>query len=155
MTVSIVPGDIASPAAQELIAALDDHLGSLYPPEDNFLELPHEEVRDDRGTFLLALEGCRAVGCGAVRKVSGTTGEIKRMYVAPPVRGQGIGTALLQALESWARDAGIHRLVLETGDTQMDAIALYERAGFTQIPCFGPYAAAPRSRCFGKDLPGA
>jgi GNAT superfamily N-acetyltransferase len=75
------------------------------------------------------------------------------MYVAPEVRGQGIGHALLERLESEARALGVVRLVLETGDRQTEALALYDRAGFARIPPYGEYSAsATTSVCMSKSL---
>lgn len=82
-----------------------------------------------------------------------TTGELKRMYVAPSVRGQGIGRALVDALEGEARLLGITRIVLETGTRLAAAIRLYETMGYTRIPLFGEYVLSPEtSVCFGKTL---
>jgi putative acetyltransferase len=75
------------------------------------------------------------------------------MYVAPEVRGKGIGRALLTRLEAEARALGLARLVLETGTRQAEALALYRRAGFTEITAYGEYAASPgTSVCLGKVL---
>jgi putative acetyltransferase len=63
------------------MAALDDYLNGLYPPEDNFLDVAADELTDGRGTFLIAREDGIAVGCGAVRRISSTTAEVKRMFV--------------------------------------------------------------------------
>jgi ribosomal protein S18 acetylase RimI-like enzyme len=46
----------------------------------------------------------------------------------------------------------MRRLLLETGERQVEAVRLYQRAGFTRVPCFGEYADAPLSLCMGKDL---
>jgi GNAT superfamily N-acetyltransferase len=144
---------LASNDASALIEALNTETLGRYPdPADNFFELAEEEVAPGRGAFLVARWSGRAVGCGAVRMLEATTAELKRMYVAPDARGRGIGGAIVAALEEQARRLGARRLVLETGDRQPEAIALYTRAGFTPIPCFGEYANAPRSRCFGKVL---
>jgi len=142
----VAPEPLDSSDAQRLIAELDAFLTELYPPEDNFLELPSADV------FLVARDEGVAVGCGAVRFIDGTTAEIKRMYVSPAARGAGIGHRLLTDLESFAVDAGATRLVLETGERQLDALALYERFGFTVIPCFGEYAASKTSVCLEKTL---
>ena len=75
------------------------------------------------------------------------------MYVAPQVRGQGIGKAILARLEAEARALGLARLVLETGTRQTDALAFYSRAGFTEIPAYGEYLASPAtSVCLSKLL---
>ena len=65
----------------------------------------------------------------------------------------GIGRALLTRLEAEARALGLARLVLETGTRQAEALALYRRAEFTEIPAYGEYAASPgTSVCLAKVL---
>jgi putative acetyltransferase len=144
LTTSAEPLDSAD--AQRLIGDLDDHLNSLYPPEDNFTELPTADA------FLIARIDDVAVGCGAVRFLDASTAEVKRMYVAPAARGNGVGRRLLEDLEAFARSRGAQRLVLETGPLQVEALALYERAGFMTTPCWGEYAYGKNSLCFEKPL---
>jgi GNAT superfamily N-acetyltransferase len=75
------------------------------------------------------------------------------MFVSPAVRGQGLGRALVEALETEARRLGAKRLVLETGTRQHAALALYERCGFRPIPLYGEYLTSPTtSVCLGKVL---
>jgi GNAT superfamily N-acetyltransferase len=156
MDVTITAEALAGAVARALIAALDAETSARYPnPDDNFFELDAEEVADGRGAFLVARIGREPAGCGAVRLIGGwevVTAEIKRMYVAPSARGRGLGGRILTALEAEAEKLGARRLVLETGARQPEAIAVYTRAGFVPIPRFGPYADAPASLCFGKDL---
>ncbi len=78
--------------------------------------------------------------------------EIKRMYVAPDVRGRRLAAQILSHLEALARDFGYARVVLETGTLQPEAIRLYERSGYQRIPCYGSYADDGYSVCFGKVL---
>jgi putative acetyltransferase len=153
VTISAEPLD--GPESRRLLGALDDYLNSLYRPEENFLDLPANDVAEGRGVFLVARQDGVAVGCGAVRRISPTTAEVKRMFVTAAVRGGGVGPRILAELEAWARSAGITRLVLEAGDRQADAIRFYERSGFVAIPCFGEYAEAGLSRCYEKVLGAA
>ena len=146
---------IDGPESRRLLGALDDYLNSLYRPEENFLDLPADDVTGGRGAFLVARQDGLAVGCGAVRRISPTTAEVKRMFVTAAARGGGIGGRLLAELEAWARRAGITRLVLEAGDRQAEAIRFYEASGFVAIPCFGEYAEASLSRCYEKVLGAA
>jgi GNAT superfamily N-acetyltransferase len=150
----VIAGEpLGSEAVQVLIAALNAELSERYPnPEDNFFSLSEDEVQPGSGAFLVARLGGRAVGCGAVRRIEPTTAEIKRMYVTPEARGHGVARQILAALEAEARRIGATRVVLETGERQHEAIALYTRAGFARIPCFGEYADAPLSVCLGKTL---
>ena len=109
----------------------------------------------DLSVFLVARDDTgEAVGCGALRVLDDDTVELKRMYVRPAARGQGIGRALLAALEAAAARLGATRVRLETGPLQPDAIALYESSGYREIPCWGAYAEAPLSRCYERGLDG-
>lgn len=145
--------ELLSPAAQALIAALNAELSSIYPEQGaTHFRLDPEEVADGRGAFLVATRAAKPVGCGAVRRIYGRTGEIKRMYVPPEERGKGLSRLLLHALESEARALGIDRLVLETGVRQLAALALYERAGFSRVEPSGEHIGSPLSVCMAKDL---
>lgn len=145
--------DILSPVAQQLIGALNAELDHRYPEEGaNFFRLDADEVAEGRGGFFVAYNSGKPVGCGAVRRTDPHVAEIKRMYVAPTARGRGVGRRILDALEAEARRLGARRLVLETGPRQPEAIALYSRAGFTEIPLFGEYIGSEFSVCLAKDL---
>lgn len=145
---------LLSPLAQALIGELNAELSARYPEEGaNHFRLDAEDVADGQGAFLVAYLGGEPVACGAVRRNADGAAEIKRMYTRPAARGRGVATALLLALEGKAGDLGVARIVLETGERQPEALALYRRAGFVEIPCFGEYIDSPLSLCMGKDLP--
>ncbi|HEX6876686.1 MAG TPA: GNAT family N-acetyltransferase [Nocardioidaceae bacterium] len=78
--------------------------------------------------------------------------EIKRMYVAPWARRNGLARRILAHLESTARDAGAAVMVLETGIEQPEAIALYLSSGYSPVEGFGYYKWSPKSRYYGKPL---
>jgi putative acetyltransferase len=145
--------DILAPEARTLIDALNAELSSRYPePGANHFRLDPDEVAEGRGAFVIASRTGVAIGCGAIRTIEDRTGEIKRMYVSPEERGRRVGRALLAALEAEARALGMARLVLETGERQPEAIALYEREGFSRVEPFGEYVHSPLSVCMAKDL---
>lgn len=159
----IAPEPITSAISAALIAALNEELATRYPePGATHFRLDPEEVAPGNGTFLVARWFGRPVGCGALRRIGEAAlvrelgpgvGELKRMYVAPDARGQGVGHALLTRLEAEARALGLDRLVLETGTRQAEALTLYRRAGFTEIPAYGEYVASPgTSVCMAKSL---
>jgi len=103
--------------------------------------------------FFVAYRDSVPVGCGAMRRLDATTAELKRIYVIPAARDEGIGRAVLEALESEARKLGIQRLVLETGTRQDAALHLYRRCGFREVELFGEYLETPAtSICMAKDL---
>ncbi|OIJ67587.1 GNAT family N-acetyltransferase [Streptomyces mangrovisoli] len=78
--------------------------------------------------------------------------ELKRMYVVEEARGLGIARRILAALEEDARAAGRLRMVLETGDKQPEAIALYTSSGYEPCAKFGYYRDYESSRCYAKAL---
>lgn len=141
-----------------LVEALDAHLVPLAPAEFHF-GLNIEEMAGDDTTVFVARDGTgQAIGLGALKDVgldAGLrTGEVKRMFTAPAVRGQRIGSALLDAICARARDLGIERLVLETGvgEGLAAAVRLYENHGFTECGAILDYPDSGYSRFFEKKL---
>ena len=95
-----------------------------------------------------------AVGCGAIRELDPSRAEIQRMYVHRVYRRRHFGRAILQHLENEARRLGYSRLLLETGDRQSPAMALYEASGFHRTPPFGRHVDDPTSVCYERCLQG-
>ncbi len=95
-------------------------------------------------------------GCGGWRVHDAGRGvvELKRMYVEPAFRRRGVAGLVLSALERRAADAGHRHLVLNSGDRQPEALALYARAGYTPVAGYGVYADAPGAVFLGKQLSG-
>jgi putative acetyltransferase len=126
---------------RSLIAELEDSLAAEYPPEQRH-GLALDAIFQPHIQFFVARVARAAVGCAGVALFA-ELAEVKRMYVRPAARGRGIADALLARIESVTRDAGLARLCLETGDRQLGAIRVYERAGFSRCGAFGAYAAMP------------
>ena len=143
-TLTIRPEPANQPDVLRMIEALDAQMTALYPPESNHL-LDVAALSDQAVTFLVVRDGGEAVGCGALRRDPRGWGEVKRMYVRPDQRGRGIGRRVVAALEAMARDARLPLLRLETGIHNLDALALYRRAGFVECEAFGDYRPDPLS----------
>jgi putative acetyltransferase len=107
---------------------------------------------DTIGNALVAFENNEPVACGAFKKFSDDSAEIKRMYVLPQHRNKGIAAAVLQQLEQWAKEEGYSFTVLETGMKQPEAICLYEKSGYERIANYGQYAGVENSVCMKKVL---
>jgi len=92
--------------------------------------------------FTVATSDGRPVACGGVQQIAPRTGEVKRMWVDLGWRGAGLGSRLLTHLEEVARTAGHTVVRLDTNGTLIEAIAMYERAGYRQIERYNdnPYA---------------
>jgi GNAT superfamily N-acetyltransferase len=153
-TITISRAELTSDVSRRLIDALNLELSGMYPePGATHFGLDPAEVSGRRGAFLVVWRDGVLVGCGAVRLVDAQTGELKRMYVAPTVRGTGLGRRLVAALEAEGRALGARRLILETGIRQLAALALYKATGFMPIPLYGEYCLSPdTSICLGKEL---
>lgn len=149
MTIRLEPAD--RPEVLALIDALDAYQKPLYPAESHHgidvralsqPEVLFAVVRDEAGA---------AMACGAV-VLGAQWGEVKRMFVLPAWRGQGVSQRLLDFLQTEAIARGCRRLMLETGILQPEALGLYERAGFVRRGPFGDYAEDPLSVFMQKDL---
>jgi len=94
----------------------------------------------------------KPVACGAFKKFEDDTVEIKRMYVLPEYRGKGFASKILAELEIWAKEEGFLCGILETGRKQPEAMALYQKNGYCQIPNYGQYEGIENSVCYRKIL---
>ena len=109
------------------------------------------DVCDERAVFAIARDqDGNGVGCGAIRPISKTTAEVKRMYTRE--KGRGIGRLLLAFLEECAYNMGYHSLCLETRLVNQGAVAFYEKNGYGRIPNYGKYINRPECVCFEKRL---
>ncbi len=151
-TIAREPPD--SPDAVSLVTELETHLAELYPAASRHGFSIERLVGEGVHFFVLRSDGL-AAGCGGILFIDDGDdryGEIKRMYVRPEFRGSGFGRLILEHLAEHARTHGLTLLRLETGIYQREAIALYERLGFTRIPPFGPYFVDPLSLCYEMRL---
>jgi putative acetyltransferase len=128
---------------------LDAELRGIYG-DAQAAYAPHNLV--DTETVVVATIDDVPVGCGCFKRFDDETVELKRFFVDPARRGAGIGRAVIVELEAWAKEHGYRAAVLETGVDQRAAIALYERAGYTRIPLYGPYVGMELSICMRKQL---
>jgi putative acetyltransferase len=132
-----------------LFSLAEQYFNGLYPNASHVVE-PSTLV--ERGaTLFLARQDGAAVGCGALLPAE-AHGEIKRMFVLEAARGRGVGSRILDHIETEARRRALPALMMETGIRQPDAIALYRRRGFVERGPFGDYHLDPMSLFFEKTL---
>jgi GNAT superfamily N-acetyltransferase len=145
------------PDAVALRAAHEAYGDALYASDPASVHRFTSEVLDPSSVLLtvVAYDDERPVGHACLRILDGPMAgelEIKRMYVDPDARGSGVADALLAAVEQRAKDEGVPRIVIHTGDRQHAALRFYERHGYTPIDVFAPYEDVTYSRCFEKAL---
>lgn len=105
-----------------------DHARSLVPTLDEF-------APPDGAFVVVRLENTLA-GCGGFKRLDAETAYLKRMWIAPQARGRGLGRRLLKLLEDKARAAGYRKTCLETNRALAEAIALYRKDGYSEVPPF-------------------
>jgi GNAT superfamily N-acetyltransferase len=151
MAASITAERPDSPDAEALIMELEAHLQPMYPNESRHGYSVEKLIAQGVAFFVIRDNGV-PVGCGGIQLYGTEYGELKRMYVRPKYRGQGLAKLMIDHLTEYARSHGIRLLRLETGIHQAPAIGLYERAGFQSIPPFGNYKLDPLSVFYEKRI---
>lgn len=139
---------------RQLVQELNAYLNPLSPPEFQF-QMTVEQMADPKTTLFVARDEMgRAVGMGALKVESAEMAEVKRMYTRPEIRGQRIGSKLLDTITELARQKGVSHLMLETGDVAgfEPAHRLYMNAGFTRCGAFLDYPDSKYSAFFEKWL---
>ncbi len=102
------------------------------------------------GRLLLAEYQGQLAGCVALHKLEDDICEMKRLYLRPQFRGQGLGRVLADHIIAEARQIGYHRIRLDTVEPLMkDAVVMYRRIGFREI---APYRANPIAGALYMEL---
>jgi GNAT superfamily N-acetyltransferase len=133
-----------------LLRAMGDEIAELYPVRLDAPGMPTATPSDlgpPGGIFLVGWRNGAALCCGGVKRLPDGACEIKRMYVAPSARRQGLAKALLAELEDAARKLGYSIARLDTGPKQPHAQAMYEAAGYRRI---GNFNANPVASFWGE-----
>lgn len=145
--IEIIPG-YDHPQEVKLDADLDQRVGK----EIQRSKYEKYNQLDKINKAIVVYENDVLVGAGSIRYYDEKDVELKRIYVSPAFRGQGIGTKLVSLLIEWAKELGYQRVVLETGEKLAESVALYKKLGFERIPNYGPYENMPESLCMAKNI---
>jgi putative acetyltransferase len=146
----IIRTQSSNPDFQALVKELDKDLFERYPEiQSQYVGLNKVESIN---TIVIAYFDSQPVGCGCFKTFDPESVEIKRMFVKKDYRGKGISKLILNELETWAKELGFKKSILETGFGQPEAIGLYEKSGYKKVQNFGPYTNMSNSVCFGKSL---
>jgi len=140
----------------EVHALLQEHLANMYElsPPESVHALDLSKLRAPDITFWSVWDGATLVGCGALKQMTATEGEIKSMRTPKALRRRGAGRAVLEHIIAEAKRRGYRRLNLETGsqDGFVPARTLYESFGFTYCGPFGDYKPDPNSAFMTMEL---
>ena len=135
---------------QNLVALLDAELRIRDGDEHNFYA-QFNKIENIRNVVVCYIDN-KPIGCGAFKKYDDKRVEIKRMFVLPGYRGQGIGHNILKELEEWASALNYNECILETGKKQPEAIRLYQKAGYAIMKNYGQYENVENSVCMTKAI---
>ena len=136
----IVEDDLSGNEIQELLRLHAEGMLSNSPKDAcHFLDL--SGLQDPSVTVWSAWEGEHLAGCGAVKELDASHGEVKSMRTATDHLGRGVGRAILEHITTTARQRSYRRLSLETGtgNSFAPAVHLYESVGFQRCGPFGGY----------------
>jgi len=139
-----------NPDFRQLVQLLDQDL-RVRDGDDHAFYAQFNKV-DSIRHVVVAYQEDEPVGCGAIKAYTNELAEVKRMFVHPKHRGQGIAQAVLAELERWARELHYRGCVLETGQKQPEAIRLYQNSGYQRIPNYGQYVGVENSVCMQKEV---
>jgi putative acetyltransferase len=138
--------DLSRPA---VLALLQEHLTNMHElsPRESVHALDAARLRDPQITFWTVWDGAELLGCGALKELSATHGEIKSMRTPYAQRRRGAGRAVLAHIIDVAQQRGYRQLSLETGSQAgfEPARKLYESVGFICCGPFGEYKPDPNS----------
>ncbi len=135
---------------QNLVRELDQDL-AIRDGADHSFYAQFNKIDTIKFVVVAYLE-TQAVGCGAIKQFDEDSMEVKRMFVSADKRGNGIASLVLKELETWAKELGFQKCLLETGYKQPEAIALYQKNGYEIIPNYGQYENVENSICFAKKI---
>ena len=148
--------ELDDPARADVRELLDEHLADMFAtsPADSVHALDHSALSAPGITFWTAREDGLLLGCGALKQLDNSAGEIKSMRTTPAARGRGIAALLLTRILADAQERGFEQLYLETGSEEFFAPArrLYDRHGFTDCPPFADYTLDPHSVFMHRTL---
>jgi putative acetyltransferase len=133
----------------EVIALLNEHLANMYAlgPAESVHALDVTALKSPDVTFWTVWDDGVLLGCGALKELDPTHGEVKSMRTPTHLRRRGAGRAVLAQILAEAKTRGYRRLSLETGSMEAfkPAQKLYESVGFVYCGPFGPYKEDPYS----------
>ena len=150
---TVEPLNPEEPAAQALIAALNEHLARLYLYQRDHAESV-QSLKLPNVYLFGAYVGGKLIGCGAVKTLEndGEYGEIKTVFVVEAHRGKGHSKTIMHRLEMHLISIGIGIAKLATGIKQPEAVSLYASLGYVHCSPFGGHAADPMTVFMEKSL---
>lgn len=147
---TITKTDSSNVDFQNLVKLLDADL-AIRNGEDHAFYDQFNKIDMIKNCIVIYVDNNPAA-CGAFKKFEDDTVEIKRMYTHPNFRKRGLAGTIVKELESWAKEIGYKKAVLESSLEQNEALSVYEKSGYLRIPNYGQYIGIDKSVCYEKTL---
>ncbi|MFT4781176.1 MAG: putative acetyltransferase [Psychroserpens sp.] len=148
--IKIIRTDSKNRDFNKLVKELDAYLKITDGDEHDFYN--QFNGIDISNNVLVAYVNDVPAGCGAFKEFESLNVEIKRMFTKSEMRGNGIASEILKALELWASELNYKACVLETGIRQKEAVAFYKKNNYKSITNYGQYVDMENSLCFKKII---
>lgn len=148
--ITIIRTDSKNKDFSDLVKDLDAYLRMTDGDEHEFYNQFNSIEHLDH--VIIIYMDRKPLSCGAFKQFNSTTVEIKRMFTTPKMRGNGLASEILKALELWASELNYATCILETGKRQTEAVAFYKKNNYKVIPKYGQYVNMDNSLCFEKQL---
>ena len=130
----------------------EEYYSSIVGGEDKRRAFIPYNISSAIGDVLLVYDGDVPAACAGFKRYSDEDAEIKRVWVEPGFRGQGIASEMMRRLEEKARADGYKRLILQTRAIMTDAVGLYQSLGYRIIDSYPPYDRLDGAVCMAKEL---
>jgi pimeloyl-ACP methyl ester carboxylesterase/GNAT superfamily N-acetyltransferase len=135
LSIRVQEGRFDTPEPAALVSEYVAEIKAMYPEwtPDVPPRMDARDVEPPDGRWLIAYRNGRAVGCAGLKRLDEQTAEIKRIYVRPEARGDGVARALITRVEELARETGYTTIRLDTGAKQQASVALFLSSGYQAI----------------------
>ena len=133
---------------QELDKSLDEIVAGRFDRSQYCQYNQLNNIHD----VIIVYDGSKPIGCASYKKYDLKIAEIKRVFIKPEYRGQGISKIMLRKLEENAKSNGFMEFILETGELLAASMKLYKSIGYKITPNYGPYIGMKDSICMRKTL---
>lgn len=130
----------------------EEYYNKLVGGPDKRTEFIPYNLSDNIRDVVIAYQNGRPIACAGLKGYSPSDVEVKRVWVTPASRGQGVAAKLMELIERKAREQNFQRIILQTREMMQDAVRLYQKLGYHKIANYPPYDNLAGAVCFAKDL---
>lgn len=137
---------------QRFYRITEDYYSSIVGGADRRKSFMPYNISESIHDVVIAYADNEAIACAGLKRYSEQDAEVKRVWVEPAYRGNGLATAIMEQIERKAKEQGFGRTILQTREIMTEAVALYTKLGYRRIPNYPPYDKLEGAVCFARDI---